>query len=357
MTLGVAQTARLAAWTTNRSVTGTFAATVPVTSNFAGLVSGRFYEDWDGLTITANNGIKSVAVYPNDSGVGSFDQTGITNDEKLSVFATTFRLDTGWGSYSTWQTGRIYQNTGIFSDDIGTRTRGYGMVITATSTANTFQFNGTLWEGAAVSGGISLTGTQIANYFGHWLCFISATSNDSGTFANWSGASGANWYERTILVDLDTGTIVGQADLNGNPNGSGIDFATQQYYCSGYTTSPGDYVYTLGEEFHQAGFTATGVQGNPFNTLSTVFTIGDTFDPIPNWRLVAGETPSPTATGSDCWILDTFDSAGQETTYVSDPAYEQAVVASTNCRAPTYQKFIVAPTAQGGPPVFTSYQG
>jgi hypothetical protein len=200
-------------------------------------VTGRYYADYSGITA---NTASSINIENNlDDGTGSyyFDQTGLTNSPKLLVKAVTFKLGSGWGNYSTWNGfGRVVQHSNQWNINNGSTTVGRaGFIIQTSSTTGTVYFNGTLWDAGAVASGIPLTVSTIqSNYVNRWLAFVSATSDTTSTFANWTGGTitARNWCERTILVDIASQTIIGQADQVA-PVGTGqdntMDFSTQAY--------------------------------------------------------------------------------------------------------------------------------
>ena len=360
MLLGISRTADIAGWSSGRDQVSGLAVTVPVTADLSqAYVNGYYYQDFSGITATSSSTYSTESNEWTGTGSDSFDQTGLTNSPKLSVKAVTFKLGTGWGNYSTWNgLGRVNEFNSSWRNNTGTNYGSCGFVIQTGGTAGTVNFNGTLWYKGVVASGIPLTVSTIqSTYVNRWLAFVTATSDTTSTFANWTGGTitARNWCERSILVDIATSTIISQLDQVAPATGgtdNTMDFATQAY---GLT---GTYQFISQALVHPAGTPSNTFNATPYYKLSDWITVGNTFDPVTYWPQITGETPQGTVNSVQGWFSTNSTSAGTSTTFGTpgSPAYRITVSAATRQPANVYQ-FIVNPYGTSPAPVYTAYTG
>ena len=358
MLLGISRTADLAGWSGGTNQTSDLTISVPVTTAYPNsYVGGLYYQDFSGITVNtvATTNAENQAV---GAGSSLFDQTSISNSPKLSVKAITFKINTGWGNYSTWnQLGRVYTHYSAFNSSGGAVNNGqFALNIQTSQTTGTVNFNGTLWNAQYASSSMPFTVSSLqASYANRWLGFVSATSTTTSTFANWTGGSltASNWCERIILIDIASQTIISQADLVATATGGTIpnmDFTTQNW-----ELGTGSYRFfsigNLQENPASATFEAT-----PFYKLSDWFTVGNTFDPVTYWPQITGETPQGTVNSVQGWYSTNSTSAGTSTTYIGSPAYFISVTAATRQPAGANQ-YIINPYSTSPAPVYTSFTG
>jgi hypothetical protein len=360
MLLGIARTADLAGWNTGSNQVSSLAVTVPVTVDLSqAYVGGYYYQDFSAITATTSASYSSEWNEWDGTGSGLFNQTGLTNAPKLTVRAVTFKLGTGWGNYTTWNSlARVNQNNCYWQNNASANRGRAAFVIQTALTAGTVNFNGTLWDAGAVGSGIPITISTIqSTYANRWLAFVTATSDTTSTFANWTGGAitARNWCERSILVDIASQTIIGQLDQVA-PVGPGsdntMDFATQTY---GLYTGTDVFISqgVIQNPPGSATFNAT-----PFYKLSDWVTVGNTFDPVTYWPQITGETPQGTVNSVQGWYSTNSTSAGTSTTFGSpgSPAYRINVSAATRQPAGAYQ-YIINPYGTSPAPVYTPYTG
>jgi hypothetical protein len=282
----------------------------------------------------------------------------MTNSPKLAVKAMTFKIGSTWGTYTTWPSlGRVYGNYGSFYTSSGGVVNGrYDLNIQTSSTAGTVAFQGILFDGGAVSVGVRLTVASLqANYANRWLGMVSATSDTSSTFANWTGGSltASNWCQRTIVVDIASQTIIGQMDEVSpalGPTIPTLDFTTQQYELFGSNNA----TYFRWNSYLMDGM--TGFDSTPWSKISDWLTVGNTFDPVTYWPSIVGETPQGTVAGAKAWFSTTSTGVGTSVTFVGSPGYRINVTADTRQPAGVYQ-YILNPYATTPAPVYTEFTG
>jgi hypothetical protein len=357
MLLGIARTADLAGWGTQNQTSG-LAISVPVTANFSGAyVPGYYYQDFSGITTTTQSTVSSEWNTWDGTGSAAFDQSSLTNSPKLMVKAVTFKLGSGWGNYTTWNAGRVNAHYSKWTDSVGTNIGVGAFVINPGSATGSLNFNGSLWERGVTATVISTTVSNIQNnYLDRWLAFVSATSDTTSTFANWTGGSltARNWCERSILVDIATQTIIGQADAVALATG-GFD-NSQNFSTQAYAIDSGSYQFQSQGIIQDSGSYSSTFNATPYYKLSDWVTVGNTFDPIDYWQQITGETPLPVVNGYTAWFVTNSDSAGTSTTFSGSPAYRISVSASTRQPAGVYQ-YIANPYGTTPAPVYTSYTG
>lgn len=357
MLLGISRTADLAGWGSLDQSTG-LNISVPVTANFSGAyVDGYYYQDFSGITTTTGATVSSEWNTWDFTGSAAFDQTSLTNSPKLMVKAVTFKLGSGWGNYTTWNAGRVNAHYSRWTDNTSTNIGAGAFVINPGPTTDSLTFNGTLWERGVTATVISTTVSNIQNnYLDRWLAFVSATSDTTSTFANWTGGSltSRNWCERSILVDIASQTIIGQADAVALATG-GFD-NNQNFSTQAYEIDNGSYQFKSQGVIQDAGNYSSTFNATPYYKLSDWITVGNTFDPIDYWQQITGETPQAVVDGYTAWFISSSTSAGTSTTYLGSPAYQISVSAATRQPAGVYQ-YIMNPYGTTPAPVYTSYTG
>jgi hypothetical protein len=361
MLLGIARTADLAGWNTGSNQVSSLAITVPVTTDLTkAYVAGYYYQDFSAITATTGSSYSTEWNQWDTTGTGLFNQTGLTNSPQLTVRAVTFKLGTGWGNYSVWNAfGRVNQNSCFWQNSIGTNLGRAAFVIQTSNTTGTVNFNGTMWDAGAVSSGIPLTVSSIqSTYANRWLAFVTATSTTTSTFANWTGGTitARNWCERSILVDIASQTIIGQADqvapvATGSDNT--MDFSTQTY---GLYTGVNPFISQ--GLMQQTGTSSATFNATPYYKLSDWVTVGNTFDPVTYWPQITGETPQATVNSVQGWFSTNSTSAGTATTFGTPPSPATRINVSAATRQPAgvYQ-YIINPYGSSPAPVYTPYTG
>lgn len=360
MLLGISRTADLAGWNAGGNQTSSLAITVPVTTSYSNsFVSGRYYQDYTGITMTTQGNVNNEDRAWDTTGSYDFDQTGITNSPKLAVKAITFELGSTWGNYSTWPVfGIPYQSNGTFYLNNGATVAGsYAIGIQTTSTAGTVAFQGILNLRGVATNAPTLTVSQIqSTYANRWLGLVSATSDTSSTFANWTGGSltARNWCQRTILVDIASQTIIAQSDEVAAATGGfdqNVDFATDQYTLFG----SGQPKYFRWNSYINDG--TTGISAGPWSKISDWLTVGNTFDPVTYWPYITGETPQSTVNSVQAWCSSNGSTtAGTSVTYSGSPGYRVNLSNSTRQPAGVYE-YIVNPYSTTPAPVYTAFTG
>ena len=361
MLLGISRTADLAGWNTGSNQVSSLAVSVPVTTDLSqAYVGGYYYQDFAGITANSTSSYSTEWNSWDGFGSGSFDQSGLTNAPKLSVKAVTFKLGTGWGNYTTWNSlGRVNEFNSSWRNNTGTTYGSCGFVIQTSLTTGTVNFNGTLWYRGVVLGSMPIAVSTIqSTYANRWLAFVTATSDTTSTFANWTGGTitARNWCERNILVDIASQTIIGQVDQVAPATGGSdntMDFATQAY---GLDT--GTYQFISQALVQPPGTPSDTFNSTPYYKLSDWITVGNTFDPVTYWPQITGETPQGTVNSVQGWYSTVSTSAGTADTFGSpgSPAYRINVSAATRQPANVYQ-YIINPNGTSPAPVYTPYTG
>jgi hypothetical protein len=285
MLLGASRTALLAGWSgvpgQARSTMTLTADVVPAAPNF--VVTPRYYLDYTTGGSMAGTGWYS----PSNAAV---DQTGAGTTARKSAWCTMFRVGNNWGtgapnSTPMWGYYTLFNNNGT---DVFLQQQ-----VTATSTGYQFSFNN--------SAALAVSTALMATLRNRWLALISATSDTTADFANWTG-TGSNpygWCVRNYLVDVQANTVIATQDSYAtfNPGIDSIDLS--QTWTVGYLSSAyyvNEFVY-----FENA---ATTYSRNDIQFAQNWMTIGNTWDPAQDWPNAATPSPSPTIGGVRAWFMN-----------------------------------------------------
>jgi len=284
MLLGASRTALLAGWSgvpgQAKSTMILTADLVPAAPNF--VVTPRYYVD---LTTGGANAYTSW----NSPTNAAVDQTGAGTTARKGVWCTMFRVGNNWGTGAP-------NNTGLWNYYTAFSNNGTDVYLNqraaATSTGYTFGFN---------SANVARTTAQMTTLRNRWLAVISATSDTTADFSNWTG-TGTNtygWCIRTYLVDVQANTIIVTQDAyaTSNPGIDSIDLS--QTWTVGFESS----AYYI-NEFTYFDNAATTYSRNDLQIAQHWMTIGNTWDPAQDWPSAATNSPSPTIGGVRAWFMN-----------------------------------------------------
>jgi len=292
MLLGASRTALLAGWSgvpgQAKSTMSLTADLVPAAPNF--VVTPRYYLDF------TTGGANAYTAWNSPTNAAQ-DQTGAGTTTRKGVWCTMFRVGNNWGTGAPnntpmWNYYTLFSNNGT---DVFLNQRAQ-----ATTTGYQFNFN------AISNTGVAVSTAQMATLRNRWLVLISATSDTTADFSNWTG-TGANtfgWCIRTYLVDVQANTVIGTLDAyaTSNPGIDSIDLS--QTWTVGFDSS----AYYI-NEFTYFDNAATTYSRNDLQIAQHWMTIGNTWDPAQDWPSAATNSPSPTIGGVRAWFMNLqFDS-------------------------------------------------
>jgi hypothetical protein len=320
MLLGASRTALLAGWS---GVPGQARSTMPVTSDLVPaapnfVVTPRYYLDF-----TTSDANASLAWYSPTN--AAMDMTGTGTTARKGVWCTMFRVGNNWGTgapngTSLWGYFTLFSNNGT---NVFLPQRAQ-----ATTTGYQFGFNSAL---------VVRTTAQMATLRNRWLAVISATSDTTADFANWTG-TGANpfgWCIRTYLVDVQANTVIGTADAYASfdPGIGSIDLS--QTWTLGFESS----AYYI-NEFTFFESAATTYSRNDIQFAQNWMTIGNTWDPAQDWSSAATNSPSPTIGGVRAWFMNLqFNSTPENQTVGSLGARQPSDYSVITANGVSYQSF------------------
>lgn len=297
-------------------------------------VSPRYYADFSSQT-----GGESRSVYLGSTPTSSnFDMTGITTEPKRFVRSITFKPGSNWLSgASGFLNGNAFRAT--FNNN-GTNYE-YRFLM---------NYNNALQLTPSDSFDGMIVTTAVSGLRNQWLAWIAAYSDSSSTFANWSatGTDTYGWYQRQMLVNITTGTIVTQKDA----------YATSAAYAYDLTQtwSGGGTSYYYQEEIG-TNTNWTTDEWRDMDLASIWSTVGNTFDPASNWQYIVGDATPSTFNGQLAWTNTIFKGAGTALTDAFGTYGYQQTVGRLSSRQPT--GWVAQILSNGGSavtaPVWTSF--
>ena len=333
--LGLARHAQLAGWGT---IPPGLKDTITFTTAASAGVYPRYYADFTNMTNRPSFG--SVRQIFADSSA-TIDMTGVTNNYKKAVMASTFKLGTNWLSTS-WSMGE-YQ--GGFNDYHQFNALNIGPSIIGdwnyAASVNAMSYK--VSTGPFVQ--IQITPATFATYRNKWLTIISATSDSTSDFANWTG-TGTNTYgycERLYLVEADTGVILQQQDSYAQDNYFSADLSQSwQLNTGSYNYEQYLYLYSDdGTNFYN--------NNNDMEHLSSWAAFGQTFDPATYYTELLGVGIADTVAGVQAWSNLYYPSSGTEPN-----SYARELVLSNGDRLPAVKvNLLTNSTTPGVKPVWT----
>jgi len=333
--LGLARHAQLAGWGT---IPPGMKDTITFTTAASNSVYPRYYADFTNMTNRPTFGVVRQSFVDSSA---TIDMTGVTNNYKKAVMACTFKLGTNWLSTS-WSMGDYQGGFNDYHEFNGVNT---GPRITGdwnyASGVNAMSYQ--VWTGSFQI--IQITPATFATYRNKWLTIISATSDSTSDFANWTG-TGTNTYghcERLYLVEADTGVILQQKDSYAQVNNFTPDLS-QSWQLNTGSYNYGQYFYLYSED-------GTNFQNdnNDMEHLSSWAAFGQTFDPATYYTELLGVGIADTVAGVQAWINLYYPSSGTEPN-----SYTRELVLSNGDRLPTVKvDLLTNSTTPGVKPVWT----
>ena len=296
---GLAAAAQYAGWW-NGGVRAATSVNITTTQTNPFVVRPRYYADMTGITNASGQcGIGPV------SNTQQFDQTGMGTNEKKAVQSITFRMGSDYmvsAPSNTYTPGVTSYN--IFETPSTGSSISRSLSIATRPGQNTFQF------GASNTGvNITLTPAQTDLLRNRWITLIASYSDTSSSFSNWTGGSdgpGLSWAVRTLIVDVETQTILHLLDgWVSNSALLGIDL-TQQWTV-GYGGSD-HFINT----FQYAENDWLTYDRKDIQVGSTWFAIGDQFDPsdVANYSQLATNAVNPVINAQTALIYSIIPGPG-----------------------------------------------
>jgi len=333
--LGLARHAQLAGWGT---IPPGLKDTITFTTAASNGVYPRYYADFTNMTNRPTYGVVRQSYVDSSA---TIDMTGVTNNYKKAVMACTFKLGTNWLSTS-WSMGDYQGGFTDYHEFNGVNT---GPRITGdwnyASGVNAMSYQ--VWTGSFQI--IQITPATFATYRNKWLTIISATSDSTSDFANWTG-TGTNTYghcERLYLVEADTGVILQQKDSYATVNNFTPDLS-QSWQLNTGSYNYGQYFYLYSED-------GTNFQNdnNDMEHLSSWAAFGQTFDPATYYTELLGVGIADTVAGVQAWTNLYYPSEGTEPN-----SYTRRLILSNGDRLPTVRvDLLTNSTTPGVKPVWT----
>jgi hypothetical protein len=156
--------------------------------------------------------------------------------------------------------------------------------------------------------GLEITAKDFKPYRNRWLALVSATSDNFTDFKNWKSARALNTHQycvRNLLVDIESGTIIGKFDTHAYNIKNKIDL-TQTWYAA-------DNLDKTVNDYHDRRFLFLGGNGhctqaeNQLQILSSWVAIGSCLDPDKYWSQISGINLPETVDGHRAWSTLEFN--------------------------------------------------
>jgi hypothetical protein len=332
--LGLARHAQLAGWGT---IPPGLKDTITFTTAASNSVYPRYYADFTNMTNRPTFGVVRQSYVDSSA---TIDMTGVTNNYKKAVMACTFKVGTNW--LSTSWTVDEYQ--GGFNDY-----HVFNGLQIGPSIIGSWNYAGggamSYKVGVGPFSQIQITPATFATYRNKWLTIISATSDSTSDFANWTG-TGTNTYgycERIYLVEADTGVVLQQQD----------SYAVDNYFSADLSQSwqlnTGSYNYEQYLYLYSEDGTNFKNNNNDMDHLSSWAAFGQTFDPATYYTELLGVGIADTVAGVQAWSNLYYASLGTEPN-----SYTRELVLSNGDRLPTVKvDLLTNSTTPGVKPVWT----
>jgi hypothetical protein len=248
----------------------------------------NFYLDFSNL-----NGI-SIAAWVEMSNKQLIDTTDIGTNDKKQTWAITFRVGDDWLANPANDFVPAFRYYHQFSQ-LGQETN---QNIGAYQRNNKINFGYTF----DYFTGLEITTKDFKPYRNRWLTLVSATSNTTKDFKNWGSDPEMNPYQycvRNLLVDIESGTIIGKFDTHAYNIKNKIDLTQTWYAADNMDKSDNDY--------HDRRFLFLGRNGhftqaeNQLQILSSWVAIGSCLDPNKYWSKISGSNLPAAVDGHRAW--------------------------------------------------------
>jgi hypothetical protein len=339
MPLGMSRASEYAGWWSSGDLVAK--AEVRITTNtdrpFFG-VTPRYYADYTNQT----GGVSTNIFTGTSTGSNSFDVSGITNEPSRFVKAITMRFgDDFFTSTDSFVNGPAFSTNFTQS--------GLSQYRFLMNYNNALQFTACDRFDEMV-----LASSQTpASLRGRWVAWVAATSDTSSTFANWNPAGFPSdtysWYQRQILVDLESGTILRQKDSNAGSSAFTYDL-TAAWVAGGAGSSLCEEVWASGENWTTANW-------QDIQFASCWVTAGNTFDPAEHWPAITGSATPSSYLGELAWTNTVFPASGTALTDAFGTYGYRQTIGSLGSRQPAGWRATIQ-SASGSAvtaPVWTSF--
>lgn len=283
--LGLARNAQLAGWAASAApAVATMQGSLTLQSELTSIHLTRPLITADFSTLDPDfGGFIFLSDGGSDPVIDTADLT--TADARLSTAAYTVRIGSdflpasnsfapGFSFNPSWSFpgGNDFRQMGLFRDDF-----------------SNYIFN-------AQANAVALNATQFNAIRNRWIGLVVSTSTDTNDFSNWTGGSdwqGQGWAQRVLVVDLESSTVVGQADGWAFRPGTGIDLSETWRFFSG------DHRFNFSAS---TGSNDPGENGNDMEFASAWYAVGAVLDPATAWPFICGTGAASTVSGVRAWF-------------------------------------------------------
>lgn len=248
------------------------------------------YLDFSNLTET------SIAAWVEIPNKQLIDTTDIGTNDKKQTWAITFRVGDDWLATPAENFTPAFRYYHKFSQ-LGQETN---QNIGAYQRNNKINFGYTF----DYFTGLEITAEDFKPYRNRWLALVSATSDNCTDFTDWDweNARELNPHQycvRNLLVDIESGSIIGKFDTHAYNIKNKIDL-TQTWYAA-------DNLYAADYDYHDRRFLFLGRDGhytqaeNQLQILSSWVAIGSCLDPVKYWSSISGSNLPDAVNGHRAW--------------------------------------------------------
>jgi hypothetical protein len=236
----------------------------------------------------------STAAWVNLPAKQLIDTTDIGTNDKKQTWAITFRVGDDWLANPGEDFVPAFRYYHEFSQ-LGQQTH---QNIAAYQWQNKLNFGYTF----DYFTGLAITVNKFKPYRNRWLGLVSATSDTFTDFEDFKSARLVNPYQycvRNVLVDIDSGTIIGKFDTHAYNIKNKIDL-TQAWYAA-------DNLDNADDDYHDRRFLLLGKNNqytqaeNQLQILSSWIAIGSCLDPAKYWSQISGFNLPQVVNGHRAW--------------------------------------------------------
>jgi hypothetical protein len=222
------------------------------------------------------------------------DTTDIGTNDKKQTWAITFRVGDDWLANPGEDFVPAFRYYHEFSQ-LGQQTH---QNIGAYQWQNKLNFGYTF----DYFTGLAITVDNFKPYRNRWLALVSATSDTFTDFEDFKSARSVNPHQycvRNVLVDIDSGTIIGKFDTHAYNIKNKIDL-TQAWYAA-------DNMDNADDDYHDRRFLLLGKNNqytqaeNQLQILSSWIAIGSCLDPAKYWSRISGSDLPQVVDGHRAW--------------------------------------------------------
>ena len=236
----------------------------------------------------------STAVWAKMPAKQLIDTTNIGTNDKKQTWAITFRVGDDWLANPGEDFVPAFRYYHEFSQ-LGQRTH---------QNIGAYQWNNKINFGYTFDyfTGLEMSAEEFKPYRNCWLALVSATSDTVTDFEDFNSARSVNpyqYYVRNLLVDIESGTIIGKFDTHAYNIKNKIDL-TQSWYAA-------DNLDNADHDYHDRRFLLLGRNNqytqaeNQLQILSAWVALGSCLDPDKYWSRISGSNLLQVVDGHRAW--------------------------------------------------------